>query len=107
MCARWYRPPEIILLEPSYDDKVDIWSLGCIFSELAYIWDNPENEVSDRYLFKGSSCYPLSPVHNKAENTDVMKVSSDDQIVKILERLGPQPDETLKDFNTNQMSYIN
>ena len=40
MVARWYRPPEIILLEPYHDSKVDIWSAGCIFAELAYIWDD-------------------------------------------------------------------
>ena len=32
--TRWYRAPEIILLNPYYDNKVDIWSLGCIFAEL-------------------------------------------------------------------------
>ena len=78
MVARWYRPPEIILLEPYYDTKVDIWSLGCIFAELAYIWDDPENDMKLRFLFKGGSCYPLSPVYNKTDDKDVMKVCSDD-----------------------------
>jgi mitogen-activated protein kinase 1/3 len=32
--TRWYRAPEIILLNGNYDDKVDIWSLGCLFAEL-------------------------------------------------------------------------
>ena len=32
--TRWYRPPEIILLEKSYDYQVDIWSTGCIYAEL-------------------------------------------------------------------------
>lgn len=31
--TRWYRAPEIILLQP-YTAAVDIWSLGCIFAEL-------------------------------------------------------------------------
>lgn len=35
--TRWYRAPEIILLNPYYDFKVDIWSLGCIFAELLCI----------------------------------------------------------------------
>jgi serine/threonine protein kinase len=35
MCARWYRPPEIILNQDSYDYLIDIWSLGCIFAEMA------------------------------------------------------------------------
>jgi len=32
--TRYYRPPEIILLEKSYSTPVDIWGLGCIFAEL-------------------------------------------------------------------------
>ena len=32
--SRWYRAPEIILLEPRYDQKVDLWSAGCILSEM-------------------------------------------------------------------------
>lgn len=31
--TRWYRAPEIILLQP-YTAAVDIWSIGCIFAEL-------------------------------------------------------------------------
>ena len=34
MVVRRYRPPEIILLSGYYDNKIDIWSLGCIFAEL-------------------------------------------------------------------------
>jgi len=41
MVARWYRPPEIILMCKNYDTKIYIWSMGCIFCELAYMWDNP------------------------------------------------------------------
>ena len=29
-----YRAPEILLSDPNYDYKIDIWSLGCIFYEL-------------------------------------------------------------------------
>lgn len=32
--TRWYRAPELILIEKNYDNKIDIWSLGCIFGEL-------------------------------------------------------------------------
>lgn len=32
--SRWYRPPEIILTYPDYGPKVDIWALGCVFTEI-------------------------------------------------------------------------
>ena len=32
--TRWYRAPEVIFRSNSYDDKVDIFALGCIFAEL-------------------------------------------------------------------------
>ncbi|CAF2330154.1 unnamed protein product [Rotaria sp. Silwood2] len=32
--TRWWRAPEIYLNETKYDEKVDIWSVGCIMAEL-------------------------------------------------------------------------
>ena len=32
--TRWYRAPEIILIEKNYDAKIDVWSMGCIYAEL-------------------------------------------------------------------------
>jgi len=32
--SRWYRPPEIILIEKQYNSAVDMWSTGCIVSEM-------------------------------------------------------------------------
>jgi serine/threonine protein kinase len=32
--TRWYRAPEIILMEPHYDQAADMWSIGCIVYEL-------------------------------------------------------------------------
>lgn len=32
--TRWYRAPELILIEKNYDAKIDVWSLGCIYAEL-------------------------------------------------------------------------
>ena len=33
--TRWYRPPELLLMNTSYTTSVDVWSAGCIFAELA------------------------------------------------------------------------
>ena len=52
MVPRWYRPPEIILGNSYYDNKIDIWGLGCIFAETAYMIQNlAEKDVNNRYLF--------------------------------------------------------
>lgn len=32
--TRWYRAPEILFGARYYSEKIDIWSLGCIFAEL-------------------------------------------------------------------------
>ena len=34
LVTRWYRPPEIALLDPYYSFVADIWSVGCVFAEL-------------------------------------------------------------------------
>lgn len=39
----WYRPPELLLRTSTYDTKVDMWSVGCVFGEL----------LSRRVLFPG------------------------------------------------------
>lgn len=32
--TRWYRAPEVICCARQYDERVDVWSVGCIFAEL-------------------------------------------------------------------------
>ena len=33
--TRWYRAPEIMLGYHHYDNSIDMWSMGCIFGEMA------------------------------------------------------------------------
>ena len=42
--TRWYRAPELILLEKSYGESIDVWASGCIFGELLTMI--PENSTS-------------------------------------------------------------
>jgi len=32
--TRFYRPPEVIVTEKMYDEKVDVWSMGCVFADM-------------------------------------------------------------------------
>jgi len=34
VCTRWYRAPECTLKSKNYDEKIDIWAIGCIMAEL-------------------------------------------------------------------------
>lgn len=58
--TRWYRAPEVILLQP-YTAAVDLWSVGCIFAELLnLVRDNVSDYKRRRALFPGESCGELS-----------------------------------------------
>lgn len=34
VATRWYRAPELLLGNESYDEKIDIWSVGCVLAEM-------------------------------------------------------------------------
>jgi mitogen-activated protein kinase 1/3 len=54
--TRWYRAPEVILTERSYNKAIDIWSLGTILLEMIFCSEN-YNEInvpSERFMFRGS-----------------------------------------------------
>lgn len=58
--TRWYRAPELILLQ-DYNASVDMWSIGCIFAELLSMQVESCPRYQERVpLFPGRSCFPLS-----------------------------------------------
>ena len=72
--SRWYRAPEIIMVENQYDQASDMWSLGCLMHELLQYTFKPADQFdytkfhAHRYLFRGTSCFPLSPCKNERVN---------------------------------------
>lgn len=38
--TRWYRAPELILMQQFYNAKIDIWSVGCIL-----VWQNDFSHI--------------------------------------------------------------
>ncbi len=86
--TRWYRAPEVILMESDYGPAIDVWAAGCIFGELlVMLKGNASTSMDRRPLFPGTSCYPLSP--GRAEARD----ESTDQLSLILEVLGTPTEE--------------
>lgn len=66
--TRWYRAPEIILLEKDYGPAIDTWAIGCIFAELlGMMKENAPTFMDRKPLFPGKSCFPLSPDKNPVE----------------------------------------
>ena len=62
MATRFYRAPELILLEKDYGKAVDIWACGVIFGELLLMLEeNCPNLDERKCLFPGKQCFPLSP----------------------------------------------
>jgi serine/threonine protein kinase len=43
--TRWYRAPEISLLEKQYDQASDLWSVGCCIYEIMVLVQNLHNPV--------------------------------------------------------------
>jgi mitogen-activated protein kinase 1/3 len=55
--SRFYRPPEVILVEKNYDTKVDMWSIVCVLVELIRCTDpykaNLCGDMEKRIMFNG------------------------------------------------------
>ena len=55
----WYRPPEILLGSKQYSTPVDIWSMGCIFAEMAektplFIGDSEIDQIFKIFRIMGT-----------------------------------------------------
>ncbi|XP_020649282.3 MAPK/MAK/MRK overlapping kinase isoform X1 [Pogona vitticeps] len=71
--TRWYRAPECLLTDGYYNYKMDIWSAGCVFYEIA-------------------SFHPLFPGSNEL-----------DQISKIHDIIGTPPKKILNKFKQSRV----
>jgi serine/threonine protein kinase len=92
VCSRRYRAPELILEDINYTTKVDMWSVGCVLGELLGFTDK-YRAPDMRQLFMGDSCYPTSPCAQSKK--DIIKLGKNDQMIKILEKIGPVPHNKL------------
>jgi mitogen-activated protein kinase 1/3 len=95
--TRWYRAPELILLEREYTKSIDVWSLGCVIAELCGMLKENFSTFMDRSpLFPGNSCFPLSPDHHTKVRRAGFPSSNSDQLNIIFEVIGTPDDQDLQ-----------
>lgn len=95
--TRWYRAPELILLEENYTEAIDVWSIGCIFAELLGMMKENVPFPTDRGpLFPGSSCFPLSPDQRHAVDYKFHTRGNRDQLNMIFNILGTPVEEDIE-----------
>lgn len=106
--TRWYRAPELILLDKNYDKEIDVWSLGCVYAELlSMIRDNAPYYVERGPIFPGKSCFPLSPDVGITSLRNGYPANDNDQLNVIMEILGTPEQEDLQDIsNPRAIHYI-
>jgi len=106
--TRWYRAPELILLEKDYGPAIDMWSIGCIFAELLGMMKQSAPTYLDRKpLFPGKSCFPLSPDRHARIQANGFPVAKDDQLAVIFEILGtPIEDDMVYVTDAKAIGYL-
>lgn len=92
--TRWYRAPELILLQEDYTEAIDVWSVGCIYAELLGMLEGTKTQ--DRGpLFPGSSCFPLSPDHKHKTDYKYHTRGKQEQLNVIFNLLGTPSEEEI------------
>jgi len=87
--TRWYRAPEVILLQDNYTEAIDIWSLGCILAELMnMIQGNCPNHQNRGPLCPGATCYPMSPDVKGDNQKGLHAKANRDQLICIFNVIG-------------------
>lgn len=102
--TRWYRSPEVILLQQERQHLygVDVWSVGCIFAELLNMHkDNARGPKERKPLFPGRTCFPFSTKNN----ADYLQET--DQLRVVFDLMGtPSNDEIAKFKDQNVRTYL-
>lgn len=100
--TRWYRAPELVLLQDGYTAAIDIWSIGCIYAELLSMLENGEDSMDRGPLFPGSSCYPLSPDRRSAAAGRTKRTrGTHDQLEVIFDVMGTPSEEDIKSISSD------
>ncbi|MCQ2821482.1 MAG: mitogen-activated protein kinase [archaeon] len=108
--TRWYRAPELILIESDYTSAIDVWSVGCIFGELMMMLkENAPTFIDRTPLFPGKFCFPLSPPGSKKVrlNEHGFPNEKSDQLAVIFDVIGTPSEEDIQFISDeNALLYL-
>ena len=109
VATRWYRSPEVILVDHNYNQSMDIWSLGCILAEMLYCCqtfpDESSYESSKRVMFNGSSCHPFTPIKQSIDlrhGSNKQFIGEKDQMAEICKKLNPNSEIDMSFFTDDE-----
>jgi mitogen-activated protein kinase 1/3 len=104
--TRWYRAPELILLQEDYTEAIDVWSVACIYAELLGMLKG--TAFKERApLFPGHSCFPLSPNNKHKTDTKYYTKGTQDQLSMICSLIGtPSADDVQKLDGEDARTYM-
>lgn len=106
VATRWYRAPEIILMEDDYGPAVDVWAAGCILGELLGRMRGSASKQAPQ-LFPGSSCLPLSPMSVFSFQKGCFQYLAEDQLSLIISTIGsPAKSDTSFITNPKVLEYL-
>jgi len=112
VCTKWYRAPELVILQDNYNSKVDMWGFGCILAELSFLNVVTPVENRDKILF---ICQKELTEASEANLKETMSAEDDfnletidNQLMTIIGVIGKQSDANLsfiKDSLTRDHFY--
>ncbi|CAJ0571443.1 unnamed protein product, partial [Mesorhabditis spiculigera] len=104
--TRWYRAPEVIL-EMGYNEKVDVWSIGCIFAEILtrkILFPGTDHLDQWRSIVSKMGTPPTSFIDKMTRNVAFFVRSQPKQTAKSLEEL--IPDSCLPNESEDPAHYL-
>mmetsp|Transcript_116182 Transcript_116182/g.369713 ORF Transcript_116182/g.369713 Transcript_116182/m.369713 type:complete len:384 (+) Transcript_116182:129-1280(+) len=93
--TRWYRAPELILLQENYTEAIDVWSVACIYAELLGMLEG-QKYLDRGPLFPGATCFPLSPHEGHKNDTKYYTKGTRDQLSMINALIGTPSTEDIE-----------
>ena len=101
--TRWYRPPEILFGAQYYGEKIDVWSLGCIFAELflkkpLFKGDNEIDQLSKIFGIRGGPTKENWPDADKLPHYLRFEASIGFPLSKILDNASTEAIEIINEM---------